>query len=138
MKCLECEFHLTEPGEGETADISVESTENNKCIGEMCEINNGNEMNNKCNDTNNSDETEQDNTLCSEDTMNQSPNNGTMEEVEKNEGKNLDLEVLNRSMRSRLCGPNTQPPGSKKIPGRNLENNFCPSSRKYESHLCTC
>jgi hypothetical protein len=141
IKCLKCEFCVTEQGKEKAVDGSVESTKNDKSDGEIREVKDGSgDMNNKGNGTDISYELEHNNKVLNEATSGSS----SSDKVVKKEGKKkmkLDLETLTRSQNSRLTGPNTQPCtplGSKKAPSRNVENSFSSPSSKYALHLHTC
>lgn len=92
-------------------------------------------MNNKVSDTMNSDESEQGNGLCEEDSTNRSFSSA--KDMKEGKQKDVDLKMLTRSMHSVLSDSSTQsrtPLGSKKIPAQNVENSFSASSSKY--NLC--
>ncbi|PNF30146.1 hypothetical protein B7P43_G01252, partial [Cryptotermes secundus] len=133
MKCLEYRFCLTELEEEKTGDKCVQAAKNDESEGELSKIGNG-KMNSKVSDTMNSDESEQDNGLCEEDSTNRSFNSD--KDVKEGKQKDVDLKMLTRSMHSVLSDSNTQsrtPLGSKKIPAQNVENSFSASSTSTRS-----
>jgi hypothetical protein len=87
----------------------------------------------------NSDDSEQDNGLCEEESASRSFSSG--KDAKEGKQKNVDQKMLTRSMHSVLSDPSTQsctPLGSKKIRAQNVENGFSPSSSKYTLCLVIC
>jgi hypothetical protein len=131
MKCLEYGFCLTELKEEKTGDECVQSVKNDKSDGELSEIGNG-KMNNKVSGTMNSDESEQENGLCGEESTSRNFSSGKA--AKEGKQKNVTQKMLTRSVHSVLSDCNTQsctPLESKKIPAQNVENSCSPSLSKY-------